>query len=96
MSEIEVGTPKDDLDKVCKKYKICQKCVHKKHGDNCIGEAVSFTIWPNKKSRNPSISDSVKGNFKKKLSYLKLSPVLQFFIRLILKILWIIFEIYLI
>ena len=44
MSEMGVGTPKDDLDKVCKKYKMCQKCVRDKHGDKCIGEAVSFKI----------------------------------------------------
>ena len=44
MSEMGVGTPKDDLDKVCKKYKMCQKCVRDKHGDKCIGEAVSLRI----------------------------------------------------
>ena len=42
-SNMGFGTPKDDLDKVCKKYKMCQKCVREKHGDTCIGEAVSFT-----------------------------------------------------
>jgi len=49
MSEMGVGTPKDDLDKVCKKYKMCQKCVRDKHGDKCIGEAVAYDYkWKKK------------------------------------------------
>ena len=70
MSEMGVGTPKDDLDKVCKKYKMCQKCVRDKHGDKCIGEAVSlimqqknketYFLYLNSKLRLPTITNGRK------------------------------------
>jgi hypothetical protein len=37
MTEMGKGKPVDALDRVCRTYKDCQKCVREKHGDDCIG-----------------------------------------------------------
>merc|ERR1712223_252391 len=42
MSAMGKGSPVDALDNRCKAYKDCQKCVREKHGDDCIGEMVSY------------------------------------------------------
>jgi len=39
LSDMGMGAPVDTLDRSCKKYKDCQKCVRQKHGDDCIGKS---------------------------------------------------------
>jgi len=43
MSQMGKGSPVDALDNRCKAYKDCQKCVREKHGDDCIGEFITYT-----------------------------------------------------
>jgi len=43
LTDMGKGTPVDDLDRACRVYKDCQRCVRDKHGNQCIGEFVKYT-----------------------------------------------------
>lgn len=38
------GVPLDSLDRTCKSYKECQKCVREKFGDTCTGEFYTYDV----------------------------------------------------
>ena len=39
------GSPRDLLDKTCKMYKECHKCVRDKFGDTCTGELFDYQYY---------------------------------------------------
>jgi len=46
MSEIGGGSPVDDLDRKCKVYKDCLRCVRKSHGSGCMPEFRKYSwMW---------------------------------------------------
>ena len=38
------GPPIDDLDRLCRSYKECVKCVSQEYGDDCYGEMVRYSF----------------------------------------------------
>lgn len=44
MSSKGKGKPVDKLDRLCMDWKICQRCVQKNFGDQCIGELVEYDV----------------------------------------------------
>lgn len=66
MSEMGRGVPVDNLDTKCKFYKDCQRCVRDKHGDQCIGEIVSYQ-WKFSKKINDFMSRDAEGSCAREL-----------------------------
>ena len=46
MSEMGHGHPVDELDRSCRSYKECQKCVREKQGETCIAELRKYKWNP--------------------------------------------------
>merc|ERR1712037_329268 len=53
------GAPVDEIDRACKKYKFCQKCVQDKHGDTCTHDFYRYNWrWGRKSEQLEILSPS--------------------------------------
>jgi len=59
MSMMGFGAPRDNIDKICREWKLCQKCTRETHGEECIGEMFKYQWkWNKKNARLEIISNS--------------------------------------
>ena len=66
MSTLGGGTPVDGLDRKCKVYKDCLRCVRKTHGPGCIAELRKYQwMWSSEKDRLSSTNS--KGSCPREL-----------------------------
>ena len=68
LSELGVGAPVDALDRVCKKWKMCQKCTRDRQGDHCIGEAVRYDYTWKKKAGVFDLTGNAPGSCERDLA----------------------------
>ena len=52
------GKPTDRLDRLCQKWKACQRCSRSNYGDNCMGEIQEYEIY----YRGDDLSCKINGN----------------------------------
>merc|ERR1711972_74350 len=78
MSEMGKGAAVDGLDSACRRWKQCQKCVRQKHGDDCIGEIVSYT-WRYSKKQSDFEILNVPGSCPRELGECDLKLVKEQF-----------------
>ena len=58
MSEMGHGQAVDGIDTICHQWKLCQKCVREKQGDECIGESYKYQWqWKRRTKRVEIISN---------------------------------------
>ena len=52
MSHPGYGAPVDELDKICKEYRSCVKCLKETHGNDCIPDKKRYkSVFSFKKNR---------------------------------------------